>query len=144
MKANLESRGTAFIIDAVISFFVIFLLFGKCIFTENFIGSMNFYLITIGYVILFALRDSFGGAGIGKRLMHIYVGDCNEPSKSVPTYKLFLRNLFDCIWPLEFIILMLSKEDMLRLGDKLTGTAVFTNRNYFHHRRNIFNIFKRT
>lgn len=78
-----------------------------------------------GFILYFA-KDSYQGISLGKWIMGIMVRDQNNLNK-VPSFgRLFLRNLFLIIWPIEFLILATNKQNK-RLGDTLTKAVVLKN-----------------
>jgi uncharacterized RDD family membrane protein YckC len=143
MNENLEKehilssrkrRIAAFLIDHFTFTFlivgIVFLSLGTDFMDEN-----NFYNLTskmlltmlIGFLIYFA-KDSIKGISPGKWVMGIMVRDENNPNE-VPSFgKLFVRNLFLIIWPVEFIVLASSQEKK-RLGDKTVKAIVVKNPN---------------
>lgn len=77
-------------------------------------------------VLLFFSKDSFGGISPGRWVMGIMVRDKAEP-KVVPVFhRLFLRNLFIIIWPVELVVSVISGNKQ-RLGDKYLHTVVLNN-----------------
>ena len=143
MKENLEKeyvistrkrRIAAFLID---HFIISFLIVGIVPFLLgiDFINENNFNdlttkilpIILIGFLIYFT-KDTIKGISPGKWVMGIMVR--NETNyNEVPSFgKLFLRNLFLIIWPIEFIVLATNK-DKKRLGDKTVKAIVVKNPN---------------
>jgi hypothetical protein len=64
----------------------------------------------------------------GKWVMGIMVRDANDLNITPSFIRLFVRNLFLIIWPVEFIVLATSKVKQ-RLGDQVAKTVVLTNPN---------------
>jgi uncharacterized RDD family membrane protein YckC len=143
MNENLEKeyilssrkrRIAAFIIDHFTMTFIIvgmvFLSLGTDFMDENnFSNLMTKMLPTmlVGFLLYFA-KDSIKGISPGKWVMGIMVKNENNP-KEVPSFgKLFVRNLFLIIYPIEFIVLASSKEKK-RLGDKTAKAIVVKNPN---------------
>jgi uncharacterized RDD family membrane protein YckC len=143
MNENLEKeyilssrkrRIAAFIIDHFTMTFLIvgfvFLSLGTDFMDENnFSNLMTKMLPTllVGFLLYFA-KDSIKGVSPGKWVMGIMVRNENSPSE-VPSFgKLFIRNLFLIIWPIEFIVLASSQEKK-RLGDKVAKAIVVKNPN---------------
>ncbi len=129
-KSSRKKRIAAFLIDH----FIVTLLLVVIVFVTNpdFFGSndphINTAALLCGVVVLFLFfaKDSFKGAGLGKRMMGIMVSDKHQPG-SVPSFwRLLIRNLLLIFWPVEFIVLCvdINKE---RLGDKIAETIVLDN-----------------
>ena len=80
-----------------------------------------------GFVFFFA-KDSIKGISLGKWIMGIMVrNETNE--NSIPTFwKLFIRNSFLMIWPIEFFVSVFDTNKK-RIGDKVTNTVVLKNPN---------------
>lgn len=76
--------------------------------------------------LLYFAKDSIQGISLGKWILGIMVRNSNNPN-NIPSFgKLLIRNLFLIIWPVEFIVLALSKEKK-RLGDRTANTIVLSN-----------------
>lgn len=75
--------------------------------------------------VLFLSKDCIGGASIGKRMLNIGVRDYENHNEAPSKLRLFLRNLTTLLWPIEFIVLVASKDNR-RLGDQLTKAEVFS------------------
>jgi len=132
IKSSRKRRIAAFLIDHfVITFLIVtilFLFFGEDLINGNNRRQIIPILLSAlipGFILYFA-KDSYQGISIGKWIMGIMVRDENCLNK-VPTFgRLFLRNLFLIIWPIEFIILAIN-EQKKRLGDKVAKTVVLRN-----------------
>ncbi|AWW00418.1 RDD family protein [Arcticibacterium luteifluviistationis] len=141
MNRNLEKepvlssrkrRVAAFLID----YFALLLVVALVLTHEtDFMGENNFDelrfrhlpAMIIGLLLYFA-KDSIKGMSPGKWIMGIMVRDENNPNK-VPSFgRLFIRNLFLIILPIEFIVLA-SNQEKKRLGDKTTKAIVVKNPN---------------
>ena len=129
-----KRRIVAFILDHFILTFIIvssiFIFIGPNFFDNinsgKTLSSILFGLI-IGFGIYFS-KDSFRGISPGKWIMGIMVRD-EKNRNEIPVFgKLFLRNVFIIIWPIEFIVLALS-DDKKRIGDILAKTIVLKNPN---------------
>ena len=133
-KLNLSSRKrrlVAFIIDQTLVISVFFLF-------KSFISSSPFEEINLGKIIrimlvsvlfinlLYSMKDSFKGISIGRWIMGIMVRNSCELDKTPSFSRLFIRNLFMIISPIECIILVLSLQKK-RLGDIITKTVVVNN-----------------
>lgn len=134
VKATIGKRIAAFIIDHVIFCVfsgMLFYIFSfitnvnlKTISFESLVNIVNRIIITI--LVIYIFKDCIGGRSIGKRIIGIAVREKADLNK-VPNFaKLILRNLFILIWPVEFFVLILDKENC-RLGDKLSKTLVVMN-----------------
>ena len=80
-----------------------------------------FMLLVFLYPVTFVFRDViFKGRSIGKRIFGLYVLDknTNEPSS---IKQRIIRNLFFFIYPVDGIILIVTKES---IGDKAVNTTV--------------------
>ncbi|MDR6561814.1 MULTISPECIES: cytochrome c oxidase assembly factor Coa1 family protein [unclassified Arcicella] len=127
-----KRRIAAFMIDhfvmSTIGVLIFFLTLGPDFMNENSLNditiAMSFVMLLI-FVLYFA-KDSVNGISIGRWIMGIMVRD-EEDSNIVPSFgRLFLRNLFLIIWPVEFIVLATSNVKK-RLGDKVLKTIVIRN-----------------
>ncbi|MFB9057841.1 RDD family protein [Mariniflexile ostreae] len=143
MNKNLEKeyvlssrkrRIAAFIIDHFIMTFlitgIVFLSFGTDFMDKNTFRSLITKMlptILVGFLIYFA-KDSLKGISPGKWVMEIMVRNENNPNEIPSFEKLFVRNLFLIIWPVEFIILA-SSRNKKRLGDKTVKAIVIKNPN---------------
>jgi uncharacterized RDD family membrane protein YckC len=134
IKSSRKTRIVAFMIDHFVMTFLIvalvFTLLGTNFIDENnsnnAMMSMLFVMIP-GFVLYFS-KDSIKGISVGKWIMGIMIRDENNQN-DVPSYgRLFLRNLFIIIWPVEFIMLATSDQKK-RLGDKVAKTIVVENPN---------------
>lgn len=127
-------RIAAFSIDNFVMAFLmvaaIFLALGPHFFDDSDPVRMLIIMLAVmipGFFLTFA-RDSIKGISIGRWITGIMVRD-DADFNSTPSFgKMFIRNLFLMIWPVEFILLASSKEKK-RLGDKITGTIVLKNPN---------------
>ena len=82
----------------------------------------KFAVFIIAAFIVYGAKDFINGASVGKRIIGLGVKDAqgNVP----PFYKLFLRNIFTMIWPLELIVLLVSKSHR-KIGDMMMNTDVY-------------------
>ena len=76
--------------------------------------------------LLYIAKDSIKGVSFGKWMMGVMVRDAVNPSQIPSFARLFARNLFLIIWPVEFIVLASSQEKR-RLGDKSVKSIVVEN-----------------
>lgn len=127
-----KRRIAAFIIDlfVVTSIMVsmVFLILGPKFVDENNVERMSTIMSIVmipGFFLYFA-KDSINGISIGRWIMGIMVRN-ETNSILVPSFwKLFVRNSFTIIWPIEFIVLALDKKKK-RIGDKIGKTVVLVN-----------------
>ena len=129
-----KRRIAAFFIDHfVMTFLIVIIVF--LVMGTNFMETNNFgniatkMLLTMlfGFFLYFA-KDSIKGVSFGKWTMGIMVRNENNPNE-IPSFgRLLIRNLILIIWPIEFIILAVSKNKK-RLGDELAKTIVVRNSN---------------
>ncbi|WP_298422329.1 RDD family protein [uncultured Kordia sp.] len=132
--ASRKRRIVAFIIDHfIMSFLIVLLTF--LFLGADFMNATNFdevlnnslYIFLFSF-ILYSAKDSVKGISIGKWVMGIMVVDDKSPNDTPSLARLFIRNLFIFIWPVEFIILASSNEKK-RLGDTIAKTIVVQNPN---------------
>ncbi|WP_410879304.1 RDD family protein [Myroides sp. DW712] len=132
IKSSKKRRIAAFLIDHfVITFLIVtilFLFFGESLINGNNTEQIIPILLSalVPGIIFYFAKDSYQGMSIGKWIMGIRVRD-EENFNEVPSFsRLFLRNLFLIIWPIEFIILAINIQKK-RLGDKVAKTVVLKN-----------------
>ena len=134
LKSSRKRRIAAFIIDHFVMTFlmvsIVFIALGSNFIDENSPGKMTTIMLSVmipGFLLYFA-KDSLGGVSVGKWIMGIMVRDENNPNE-IPSFgRLFLRNLFIIIWPVEFIVLA-TNDQKKRLGDRIAKTIVVKNPN---------------
>ena len=131
-KGSRKRRIAAFLIDLIVFTFlmvsIVFLILGPNFIDENNFDKMSTIMTIVmipGFILYFA-KESIKGISFGKWIMGIMVrNETNE--NSIPTFwKLFIRNLFLMIWPIEFIVSVFDKNKK-RIGDKVTNTVVLKN-----------------
>ncbi|CAH8283155.1 putative RDD family membrane protein YckC [Mariniflexile fucanivorans] len=127
-----KRRIAAFIIDHFVFTFLIvgtvFLSLGTDFRDENNLSNLISKMLPtmlIGFLVYFA-KDSIRGISPGKWIMGIMVRNENNPNEVPALGKLFTRNLFLIIWPVEFIVLA-SNQEKKRLGDKIAKAIVVKN-----------------
>ncbi len=136
-EVNLSSRKrriAAFMIDhfvmTLLMVSVVFLALGPNFIEENEFDKMTAVMLAVmipGFILYFA-KDSVKGISMGKWITGIMVRD-DKMIDEIPSFgRLFIRNLFIIIWPVEFIVLAASHEKK-RLGDKIANTIVVKNPN---------------
>jgi len=69
---------------------------------DDLVENGIYYYILASVSFLLMLKDIFGGASIGKRIMKIKVFD--SQNKVPEFYKLVVRNITIIIWPIELIM----------------------------------------
>lgn len=80
-----------------------------------------FMLLVFLYPITFVFRDViFKGRSVGKRIFGLYVLDKNT-NETASVKQRIIRNLFFFIYPVDGIILIVTKES---IGDKIVNTFV--------------------
>lgn len=129
-----KRRIVAFILDHFILTFVIvsiiFVFMGPN-YLDNINSGKTLSSILFGLIIgcgIYFSKDCYKGISPGKWIMGIMVRDEIIRNK-IPSFgKLFLRNIFILIWPIEFIVLALS-DNKKRIGDVLAKTLVLKNPN---------------
>ena len=88
---------------------------------KNIVYILIFMLLVFLYPVTFVFRDViFKGRSIGKRIFGLYVLDknTNEPAS---IKQRIIRNLFFFIYPVDGIILIVTKES---IGDRAVNTTV--------------------
>lgn len=132
VKASIARRIGAFLIDHVVMtsliVAIVFAALGTNFMNEEGIFKMigTMFLAMIPGMFLYMSKDAIRGISIGKWVMGIMVRNEHDTS-SPPTFaRLLGRNLLLLIWPVEFIILV-TGNDMKRLGDRVFHTLVFKN-----------------
>jgi len=133
-KSSRKRRIAAFTIDYFVMIFliisIVFIALGPNFMEENnpskMITTMLFVMIP-GFILYFA-KDILKGISVGKWIMGIMVRDENDQNEIPSFWRLFLRNLFIIIWPVEFIVLATNGQKK-RLGDKVAKTVVVKNPN---------------
>ena len=127
--ASRKRRIVAFFIDFFTNSFLVlflgFLMFGLPFFKKSvFINHSNsLILLCLLWVFLFFLKDCFNGESLGKRVMGIVVRDTFNHQLTPSYNRLFIRNIFLLILPIEFLILLTNKQKR-RLGDSSMQTVV--------------------
>lgn len=83
----------------------------------------KFFILFLLSSITFLNKDIFKGRGIGKRVLKLQIID-KKTKKMASPLKCFLRNMFVLIYPLDFIVLAITKKRFL--SDLILNTE-FTN-----------------
>ena len=88
---------------------------------ENIGYILIFILLVFLYIITFVFRDViFMGRSVGKRIFRLFVLDKNTNEKASVSQRI-IRNLFFFIYPVDGIVLIITKES---IGDKIANTIV--------------------
>jgi uncharacterized RDD family membrane protein YckC len=130
-KASSLSRIAACIIDLFVMTFLMLLIVAIVLGSDHidnydraYIHTILFLVLITGLILYFS-KDSYRGISVGRWIMGIMVR--NESDNQVPSYfRLFIRNLFTIIWPVEFIVLLVNS-DKKRIADKVSKTIVLKN-----------------
>jgi hypothetical protein len=69
--------------------------------------SMN--ALMFGAYILYCCKDIINGRSIGKRIFGLAVRVDNDNNNVPKISKLIIRNLFTFLWPIELILILVSK-----------------------------------
>jgi uncharacterized RDD family membrane protein YckC len=130
-RASRRRRIFAFLIDHVSIVFlmvaIIFLRIGSQDMPERDLFSTMLPVMSVGFLFYFA-KDSINGVSLGKGIMGIAVCDEKNPELTPSFIRMFARNLLLVIWPVEFVVLIIS-DDKRRLGDRITGCVVLKDSN---------------
>ena len=136
-KVSAGRRLGAFLIDHLIfSFALLFplhfiLLFDPLLFGGPSETAMLVFFIIFGTItfLLHGFKDIIKGQSLGKRIFGMGVRDVSDNLVVPPVSRLFLRQIFLLLWPIEFLVLVFSKENR-KMGDKIAGTGVYDLRAY--------------
>jgi uncharacterized RDD family membrane protein YckC len=127
--ASPRRRAAAFLIDHFILTFIIltpaFLLMDWN--SQEQFSPVVMMTVGIGMIVYF-FKDAVKGISPGKYLFGLSVKMENSPNTKPSTLKLFLRNVTQVIWPIEFLVMKRSKKNQ-RLGDRFTGCIVVKQEN---------------
>jgi uncharacterized RDD family membrane protein YckC len=134
-KASVGTRLGAFLIDHFIFSFVLVFIFTFGLFgmmSENIQESaivLFFFIFMMVVFLVYGLRDTLKGQSIGKRVFGIGVRDISDNFAIPSVSRLFLRQIFSFMWPIEFLVLVFSTENR-KIGDLMAGTGVYNLREY--------------
>jgi uncharacterized RDD family membrane protein YckC len=117
-RASTWIRLWGFLIDHVIIVILLVPLFARGVH----FGSLLFLLFLFLGLLLYAIKDIVKGQSPGKYILGIAVRSQADTSEMPSAKKLFLRNLFVFLWPIDFLILVFSK---IKIGDRLAKTNVY-------------------
>ncbi|MDR2903788.1 MAG: RDD family protein [Clostridiales bacterium] len=130
-KAAIGTRVSAFVIDHILlSMLVtlpsILLIFKAVEDASSQVSALLtlFPLLMLAGFALYIAKDIIRGRSLGKLMLGIGVRNSEDPSEIPPVHKLFLRNIFLVIWPVELLVLLLSR-DHKKLGDRIAGTDIY-------------------
>jgi uncharacterized RDD family membrane protein YckC len=131
IRASWARRILAFLIDfflmSFLAGYLVLFILGPDILDFNKYDKMHTLaiLILLPFFLLYFSKDMVEGISFGKWVLGIMIR--NESDNKIPSYlKLFLRNLFIIIWPIELLVLVFNKDNK-RLGDMRTNTLVYLN-----------------
>lgn len=113
---------TDHIIITIISMIPFIMNFNKLIEEENSLFLNLSLTMAIG-ISLYIFKDVLWGRSIGKVIFGIYVKDYQNLERIPSVHRLILRNVLIVIWPIEFIVMLINKENR-RLGDKIARTEI--------------------
>jgi len=123
-KATLGFRIGAFLVDQIILTIVLMrLLFGGIETELSRVFEIFPIFMFVGFVV-YGLKDIVKGQSFGKYMFGMAVRDSTYVSEVSSAGRLFLRNIFTFIWPVELIILACSPS-RTKLGDRLAHTNVY-------------------
>lgn len=134
LKSSRKRRIAAFLVDHFAMTFltvsIVFIALGPNFMDENNPNKMmaTMLFVMIPSFFLYFAKDSLKGISVGKWIMGIMVRDENNQNETPSFGRLFLRNLFIIIWPVEFIV-WATNDQKKRLGDKIAKTVVVKNPN---------------
>jgi len=128
VKASFGDRFGACLIDHVIITVILMVPFALILFRDlgAALDRMPALLLWLVLAACFAygLRDIGKGRSLGKRAVGIAVRDRVDPSKVPSIPRLFLRNIFIFLWPIDVFVLVCGAK-RTKIGDKLAGTDVY-------------------
>lgn len=132
--ATRKRRIAAFLIDHVTLTFLMvsiaFLILGPDFIDSDDserIGTVLKSVLIPGFLVYFS-KDVVKGISIGRWIMGIMIRDQADTNVIPSPVRLFVRNLFIVVWPLEFLVLAFNKNKK-RLGDQVAKTVVVNNPN---------------
>ena len=131
-KASVRRRFKAFLIDLFIfsSISVNAIAFGMLNFGDSHQTSMTlFYIFIVLVLIVSGFRDIVKGQSFGKFVLGIGVRDIHDNFAVPSVPRLFLRQVLSFLWPIEFLVLVFSKDNR-KIGDKIANTGVYNLREY--------------
>ena len=136
MEKRVLSSKTIRVFAGLIDYLVLFSLAGFSLFfvlnkTSDITSKEIALKILISFpfmFILYCFKDSIYGISPGKYVVGIAVRDKDDYQKTPGIFHLFLRNIPLIIWPLEIIVLILSRKKQ-RIGDIIAKTIVVCNHN---------------
>lgn len=128
VKAGIELRVLAFIIDHILILTVLMVPLLVVTFSNPdknidwFWRVFPVFMLIVFFV--YCLKDFVKGASLGKRALGIVVRDSSDSSIVPSVSKLFLRNIFTFLWPVELYLLACSAKKT-KLGDQIAHTEVY-------------------
>ena len=124
-KATAGQRIGAYFID----FMMLLIMFA---FMASFFPNMPGWFALIALFVLVGIRDAYRGQSFGKLVFGIGVRDHFDNFTVPHISRLFLRQVFSFLWPVEFFAMILNYENR-KLGDKLAGTCVYNLQDYKYY-----------
>jgi uncharacterized RDD family membrane protein YckC len=138
-KVSILRRTLAFLIDHfLIILFAIALFIAVLKIESNDFLSAHSIFIFIFAILLYFFRDLPNGTGPGKSIFRLKVVNNNFEKANVKS--IMLRNFTLIIWPIEFLIILVSKSG-LRISDRLCKTKVVNMSNTRINGRAFISIF---
>ena len=126
MRVSTAIRICAFMIDHIIITFIVVIPF---VLFSNIDGDtvrviVAFPILMLICFFIYCLKDIAKGRSPGKYILGLAVRNRSDTSQVPSVGKLFLRNIFTLMWPIDILIL-LSSESRLKLGDSIAETDVY-------------------
>ncbi|WP_239616837.1 RDD family protein [Cohnella mopanensis] len=124
-KPFIFRRLGAFFIDHIIFSFLIVIVAFLFMNFDNFDFSSTFIrmiMCMVAAFILYCCKDIINGRSLGKRMFGLAVRDDNFNIPKIS--KLILRNIFTFLWPVELLLILVSKQKR-KIGDRLVHTDVY-------------------
>jgi uncharacterized RDD family membrane protein YckC len=99
--------------------------------SDKFFGDgLLFQISAVIFFLYLFFEDALGGQSIGKRVMRIaVVGSASR--RPCNLFQSLIRNLSIVVFSV-FDILMIAGNKKLRLGDRIAGTVVVVEENFYH------------
>jgi len=81
------------------------------------------FAVFLVVMLIYLSKDNCGGVSPGRFVLGIRVRDKGSPERVPSVARLMMRNILLPIWPVELIVLLLSKSRR-RIGDRIANTVV--------------------
>jgi uncharacterized RDD family membrane protein YckC len=92
--------------------------------------GLRLQISTVVFFLYLFFEDAMGGQSIGKRVMRIaVVGTASR--RPCNLFQSLIRNLSIVVFSV-FDVLMIAGNKKLRLGDRIAGTVVVVEENFYH------------